>query len=117
MSSTRDAEKIEASRVEAFRQAIGARASGFPLTYVTLYRLTEFACLDNLGLKLENVLHTEQAYKYLAPLEVGDSPRMETEVTSHRERRGMHFLEMQTKILVGDRVKVIATSHFMVRPT
>jgi len=122
MSSTndtniaREAEKIEASHVEQFRQAIGSKAAGFPLTYPTLYRATEFACLEQLGLKLENVLHTEQAYEYLEPLEVGDQPKMETQLTSHRERRGMHFLVMETKISVNGKTKVIATANFMVRP-
>ena len=111
----RGAEKISPQSVDQFRYAVNAKATGFPPTYATLYRHTEFDWLARLGLKLENVLHTEQEYEYLEPLSFGDEPHIETRVASHRERRGMHFLTLESKILCGAAPKVIARSSFVIR--
>jgi len=111
----RGAEKITAQAVDQFRYAVNAKATGFPPTYATLYRHTEFEWLARLGLKLENVLHTEQEYEYLDSLSYGDEPHIETTVASHRERRGMHFLTLESKVICQGTPKVLARSSFVIR--
>ena len=109
---------ITAESVEAFRHATGTRhlpAGQVPLTYVTLFRAAEFEFVDRLTVSDQAVLHAEQEYRMVAPLQVGDEPLVSTSVKSLRSRAGMTFLVMESTISCSGQIKLESTTTFVIR--
>jgi len=52
--------------------------------------------LNALGIAISNVLHAEQEYEYLAPLQAGDTLTSTVSVANIYKRGGMEFVEFQT---------------------
>ncbi len=109
----------EAVSPERMRALAKATRSDFarvtPPTFPTIYRWGEFEWLKRLGLDLRNLLHTEQEYEYLAPLVVGERPRITTVLKQQRVKAGMTFLVLESGIECGGRLAVRVISHFVIR--
>ncbi len=108
--------KITAVAVENFRQATRtSHSEGIPKTFVTLYRRGEFDWLERLHVDFHNLLHTDQEYVYLQPLKVGDEPTVRTHIVDMKERKNLTIMTLHSDILVGETVKVVAMTTFMIR--
>jgi len=111
-----EAETLTAKRLADFRSAtVTTFAVGMPPTLATIYRASEFEWLARLKIDMRQLLHTDQEYEYLVPLEVGDAPIVTTRVKDYRERRGMQFYVLESDIAVNGVVKLYTRSSFIVR--
>lgn len=108
-------ERVTQAQITAFQNAVRASSSGMPPSFPTVFRAAEFKFLDRLNANMRHLLHTEQEYAYLQPLVAGDEPLFSTRFTSHRERRGTHFMTLATEISCAGVVKIIATTSFVIR--
>jgi hypothetical protein len=86
-----------------------------PPTFATIYRWGEFEWLKRLGVDLRTLLHTEQEYEYLAPLVVGERPRVSTSIRNTRSKAGMTFITLETVITSGGKPAVKALTNFVVK--
>jgi hypothetical protein len=96
-------EEVTPARVEAFAKAVGAPLDGsVPPTYPTRFRKGEFELSETLGLPLSRVLHAEQAYEYVSPIEIGDTVTFETTLARAVEKSGssgsMTFVVLETRV-------------------
>ncbi len=109
----------EAVSTERMRSLAKATASdhvkGMPPTYPTIYRWGEFEWLKRSGVDLRNLLHTDQEYEYLAPLVVGDKPKVTTTLKGMRARAGMTFISLESTIESGGRIAVRNHTQFVVK--
>ena len=104
-------------RITAFRKSITLEHDwGVPATLATLFRESEFRWLDRMGVDLRHLLHTEQQYEYVSPLVPGEKIAGETTLKRKRERKGLLLVTLETRIRSASNVRVIATTHFVVRP-
>ncbi len=109
-------QRITSEAVEKFKKATHTTySSGIPKTFVTLYRRAEFDWLGRLGVDFRNLLHTDQEYDYLEPLEVGDEPVVRTKIADKKDRKSLTMLTLQSDIIVEGRTKVSALTTFMIR--
>ncbi len=88
-----------------------------PLTFPTIFRTTEFQWLERLKVDLRELLHTDQEYEYLSPIQVGDVPTVHTRISDYKERKGMRFVVLESEVRCADRVALIARSSFVLRST
>lgn len=101
---------------EAFRQATLTKYSlGFPPTYATSFRKAEFDFLDRFEVDMRSLLHMDQEYIYLKPLDVGDTVTITTRVGEIRERRGMIFVTLYTDLICKGETKIRSNTTFVVR--
>lgn len=108
---------ITEKQVSDFRNATGTRfTSGVPVTFPTMFRKAEFQFLDLCEVDMRQLLHVDQEYEYVSPVEVGDVLDVSTKIESVRERRGMYFFTLKTEISAGKKMKVISITQFVVRP-
>src|SRR4051812_32557480 len=65
--------EVEAKKehVAGFARVVGFKGQGIPPTYFTFLRWAEFRWLSRLGIPLETVVHTEQAYEYHDTVDAG----------------------------------------------
>ena len=107
---------VTAEVLNGFNSAIGAQyVKGAAPTFGTVYRKGDFEFLKRLRVDLKNLLHTEQDYEYLSDFCEGDSPDVETQLTSVRERRGMVFVVLTSEIKVKGQLRVRSKSSFVLR--
>lgn len=86
--------RVEAGRLRNFRRTIGAadpcdpRA---PPTYLFALELLEsdrpLAFIEDLGVDMGTVLHSEQSFTYHAPVRAGDEIRLETVIADIFEKK------------------------------
>ena len=111
-----EAEPISSERMAKLREVTYAQSDGvFPPTFPTIFRKGEFAWLDQQEMKLKNLLHTEQEYEYLRPLEPGKTPKVVTRLKTKRARRGLIFFTLESEISIDGEVAVRSRSMFVVR--
>ena len=86
---------VEPGRLKAFRRAISSADCAdpvAPLTYLFALEMLEaerpLAFIQDLGIDLAAVLHSEQAFQYLQPIRAGDRLLMEGRVTDIFEKKG-----------------------------
>jgi acyl-CoA thioesterase FadM len=102
--------------VDAFATATRTEFfASVPPTYQTIFRDCEFDWLDRLQLDMKQLLHTEQEYEYLVPLKVGDDIEVSTKVLEFKERKGLKFFTLETRILASSVLTILARSTFIVR--
>jgi N-terminal half of MaoC dehydratase len=79
---------ISRQDLEAFASAtLTQNSHSIPLTFPTTFRRPEFQWLDRLKVDMHQLLHTDQEYEYLTPLEVGDVPVIRTRISDFKERK------------------------------
>lgn len=97
---------ITQERVNAFQKAIFATQTHLiPPTFVTICFEGITGVLDQIGLKLNQVLHAEQEYIYYSEYQAGQTLVYESKLVHVLEKRGkspMFFLVLQTDIQVED---------------
>jgi hypothetical protein len=103
--------KIEAARVAAFADAMGAdRGDGVPPTFAAVYSLGITAPQlfgdEEAAVDFARLLHAEQEFVWDRHPEVGEEVISQGRVASDISRRGMRFLsfETETKDAGGDSV-------------
>jgi hypothetical protein len=104
-SSRRFDDTIEASRIAAFRQAVGAGAGdAAPPTFLTIFRRGEFDLFQKMELPLSAVLHGEQEYEYGEPIRAGDRVSHVAKLASAVEKKGktgtLTFLVFETEVSI-----------------
>lgn len=103
--------------ITAFEKATGSQFTQMaPPTMATLFRWGEFRWLDRLNVDMRHLLHTEQRYEYVSPIQVGQSHRVVTELGELRERRGMRFVTLVSVVSAGPEVRLKSETCFVVRP-
>jgi acyl dehydratase len=96
---------IEPSRVEAFARTVGQDEPGVPPTFATV---AEFASFPNviadpeLDLDFSRVLHTEQSYEWLRPIQIGETLTIVTRIESIRVRGESGFVTILTELRGAD---------------
>lgn len=112
----RTSEPVTALRIAAFVEATGIRFStGIPGTFPTIFREPEFDWLKKLKVNMHQLLHTEQEYEYVSPIEIGDRVRTSTRVADYRERRGLLFVKLESEMFAGERLAIRSFSCFVIR--
>jgi len=110
------AEPLTEKRLSDFKRAIRAGyASIVAPSYGTTFRKGEFDLLDTLKVDLKKLLHTDQNYEYFAPFQIGDIPEVETKFVTAKERRGMVFVYLETRVTVEGELKLKSISSFVLR--
>ena len=98
--------RVEAGRLRAFRRTIGSAEPGNPVappTYLFALEMLEadrpLAFVEDLGVDMAAVLHSEQAFTYHAPVRAGDEIRLETVVADVFEKKGgaLVFVVQETR--------------------
>jgi hypothetical protein len=92
---------VDPVRVAAFR-AVFDEPSGVPPTFVTAAEFTvipEVVADPELGLDLSRVLHGNQDYEFLRPLEEGETLVIRSRIESIREMGGNGFLVLVTDLV------------------
>lgn len=79
---------VEPGRLRSFRRTIGyadEAAESAPLTYLFALEMLDadrpLAFIEDLGIPMPNVLHSEQAFDYFQPVTAGDRLKIEGEVS------------------------------------
>lgn len=86
-----------------------------PPTLATVFRESEFAWLKRLGVNFDQMLHTEQEYQYLKPLQVGDRAVAVTPSPQVRARSGMRMIHLKTTVSVKDEPRVVCHTTILER--
>lgn len=95
---------VDPGRVAAFR-AVFDEPSGVPPTFVTAAEFTvipEIVGDPELGLDFSRVLHGNQEYEFLRPLEEGETLVIRSRIESIREMGGNGFLVLVTDLVEPD---------------
>ena len=86
---------VEPGRLKAFRRTIGSSDCAepvAPLTYLFALEMLEaerpLAFIQDLGIEMGAVLHSEQTFEYLGPIHAGDRLVMEGQVSDVFEKKG-----------------------------
>jgi hypothetical protein len=97
---------IEKGKVREFAMAIGDNHPAYlkgeqvPPTFATVIDmwggLDFFELVNLLELQPEKVLHGEQEYEYLGPLQVGQTLTVEAKVVERLAKAGMTFIKLET---------------------
>ncbi|WP_205452100.1 MaoC family dehydratase N-terminal domain-containing protein [Sphingobium estronivorans] len=97
---------VEAGRLRNFRKVIGCAQPGeqtAPPTYLFALEMIEsenpMAFIEDLGIDMAKLLHSEQSFTYFAPVRAGDRILLETVVTDIFEKKGgaLLFVVQDTK--------------------
>ncbi len=95
-------DEVSAERIGDFARAVGAVSPGgaAPATYLTTCRKGEFEFFDQLGIPLARLLHVDQEYAYVNPIQGGDRLHYQTRLASAVEKaKGkMLFLGFETNV-------------------
>ena len=122
-------------KIREFAAAIGAaesihhdpeaaKASGYldvvaPVTFaiaLTAAAVEQLIADDDLGLDFSRVVHGEQRFAYVRPIQAGDNLVCECSITDITERAGNGFLTTSTAIKTADgELVVTATQKLVVR--
>jgi acyl-CoA thioesterase FadM len=103
-------------QLTAFREATRTEyAHGVPLTFATIFRKAEFEWVDRVQMKVQSVLHAEQEYHYLAPLQVGDRPVITTSLKNLKGRSGMFFLVLESTLKCKEELKLTWSTTFVLQ--
>ena len=98
---------LSESHLKEFRFATQTEfANHFPPTYPTVFRKAEFDFLDRFEVDMRLLLHVDQEYIYLVPLQLGDPLTVTTRVGEVKERRGMYFVTLHTDFVSRGEAKV-----------
>ena len=109
---------VDRESVEAFARAVGQDEPGVPPTFATV---AEFACFpaviadEELNLDFSRVLHTEQSYEWLRPIQIGDTLTIVSRIGSVRIKGPGGFVTILTEISVDGEPAVIARSTMLER--
>ncbi len=107
---------LSAEHIEDFRHATRTLfTQGIPLTFVTHFRRAEFNWLDRLKVNMRHLLHTDQAYEYVTPLKVGDKLVVTTKLVDIKERRGLKFVDLESRVMADKELRNICLTTFIVR--
>jgi len=113
---TFDWEAVSTERMRSLAKATASdHVKGMPPTYPTIYRWGEFEWLKRNGVDLRNLLHTDQEYEYLAPLVVGEKPKVTTVLKATRARAGMTFITLESTVESGGKIAVRNSTQFVVK--
>lgn len=107
--------RVTEQQISAFRHATRAGSPAVPPTLLTMFREPEFRWLEETKVDLRGLLHTDQEYVYLAPIEVGDEPVATAKLVRFRERHGTTFITVETSIVCAGVTKATSTANFVVR--
>ena len=111
---------VDAAWVQTFAGAIpefverASDRSSMPLT---------FACalvpmpIPGLNLPESGLIHGEQRFRYHAPLEIGETISVVSQVTGYRERGGTAFITITTHGRRSDSTVVFQTESLILAPT
>lgn len=109
-------DQITSEKVRMFCQSLGMpERNTLPPTYLTVFRKGEFELFQKLGIPLSQILHTDQTYEFLVPIQIGDEVEFKTEVTQVLEKAKMQFLSFETEFKVENRAVAKAISTIVVR--
>jgi hypothetical protein len=103
---------VDASRVDAFRRAIGADAV-VPLTFATAAEFASFPAIvgdPDLGLDFSRVVHADQTYEFARPFRLGETVAVRPRIAQIRSKGGQSFLTIETTI-VDDAGETVATAR------
>jgi acyl dehydratase len=103
---------VDPERVEAFR-GVFDEPSGVPVTFATAAEFSVIPMIvkdPELGLDFSRVLHGNQEYEFLRPLEEGETLAVRTRIDAIRELAGNRFLTIVTD-LVGSDGEVACTAR------
>lgn len=111
---------LSRQHIDFFRRATLSDSSpGIPLTFPTIFRRPEFDWLDRLKVDMHSLLHTEQEYEYLVPLEVGDVPRIRTRVKELKERKSkrlsLTIVVLESEVHCSEVLKMRTNTTFVLR--
>jgi hypothetical protein len=107
---------IRPEDISAFKKAtLTAHVSSVPPTFCTVLRKAEFEWLDRMKVDMRNLLHTEQQYQYLEPIEVGQTLQVTTSIEEWKERRGMIFTTLLSEVKAAGKVRVRSSTTFVLR--
>jgi hypothetical protein len=96
--------RIEAGRLAFFAKAIGQRVDSEPRFAMPTFLFsayadnsTYFELLDRMGVPRERLLHAEQSFEYLAPVQVGDRVRVQGRITGlwDKKQGALEFVEIE----------------------
>ena len=102
---------VEPGRLKAFRRTIGSADVSdptTPLTYLFALEMLEaenpLAFVQDLGIDMGSVLHSEQAFEYLRPVRAGDRLVMEGQVSDIFEKKGgaLSFVVQDVRVTRDD---------------
>lgn len=86
-----------------------------PPTLATRFRKAEFEWLEKMKVDMRTLLHIEQEYEYLFPLEVGDLVSVSTKIKEWKERKSMTFVTLETQIVANQIVKIKSLTTFLLQ--
>jgi N-terminal half of MaoC dehydratase len=104
---------IDATRLDAFRRAIGQRGGGVPVTFVTAAEFSSFPAIvgdPELALDFSRVVHADQEYEFERPLRVGETLTVWPRIAQIRAKGGQSFLTIET-VLSDDDGSVVVTAR------
>jgi hypothetical protein len=111
---------VDADHVRRFAAAVGDDGAFIPPTFVTapeiVSSLDHVVADEELGVDFDRVVHGDEEYRWLRPVRVGETLRVQTVIESIRAKGGHEFLVLRTDMrdAVGEDV-VIARSTLIVR--
>lgn len=111
---------VVAGHVVAFAAAVAHPGDGVPPTFATapelLAGLRNVLADAELGLDLGRVLHGEQAYEWVRPIETGEVLTAEATIEQIRAKGGVELLTLRTDLRdEAGRIVVVARSTLVVR--
>jgi acyl dehydratase len=111
---------VTAERVRTFAEAVGADGPGVPPTFATAPEIEAMAAVlrdPELDLDFTRVVHAEQSYDWVRPIETGDELTARSTIESIRSKAGSEILVISTDIRdATGAVIVLATCTLVVRP-
>lgn len=114
---------VEAGRLRAFRSVIGSSRHDEPTvppTYLFALEMLEsdrpMAFIEDLGIDVAKLLHSEQSFTYLTPVMAGDRILLESVVTDVFEKKGgaLVFVVQDTKATNQHGVQVASVRRTLV---
>jgi hypothetical protein len=92
---------VTEEHLKSFCAAVGAEYEGeAPATFMTLFRHSEFAVFDQLGIPLSRILHVDQEYRYMGKIVPGDDLEFDTVLSKALEKGSSTFMVYDTEIRV-----------------
>ena len=114
--------EVEAGRLRLFGKAIGEElGTTAPLTFgfsIELERPVAFELLQAMGVPLARVLHGEQSFRYLRPIQAGQTITVRSRVTDIRTKKSgaLQLIDRETTLSHADgEPAVVMTSVIVVR--
>ena len=111
---------ITQTKTDAFLKGTHSHyAQAIPPTYVTLFRRAEYDWLARLKIEIPELLHGDQQYEYLAPLQTDQPIQVRTKLASWKERNTpkvrLIFVVMESEIFCNQILAVRSRTTFVVR--